>query len=114
MRAGEIDNVDLGASRASASRQAAITQVSDGFVAKAVNTLLPGFAAALDPFWQERAGRPFADVLVARQDEAAEALLAVTDARVAGTSNGVVKKVYGTLRGRAKENVVAAIESHAA
>lgn len=99
----------------------AITKLSDGFVAKAVNTLLPGFAAALDPFWQERAGRPFADVLVARQDEAAEALLAVTDARVAGTSNGVVKKVYGTLRGRAKENVVAAlprvgaaIESHAA
>ncbi|WP_395728659.1 LuxR C-terminal-related transcriptional regulator [Nakamurella sp.] len=29
MRAGEIDNVDLGASRASASRQAAITQVSE-------------------------------------------------------------------------------------
>ncbi|WP_256842829.1 DUF6918 family protein [Ornithinimicrobium cryptoxanthini] len=98
----------------------AVTKLADGFVAKAVNRLLPGFADALDPFWQERAGRPFADVLVARQDEAAEALIAVTDGQVAGTSNGVVKKVYGTLRGRAKENVAAAlprvgaaIESHA-
>lgn len=99
----------------------AVTKLADGFVAKAVNRLLPGFAQALDPFWQERAGRPFVDVLLARQDEAAEALLAVTDAQTSGTSNGVVKKVYGTLRGRAKENVVAAlprvgaaIESHAA
>lgn len=97
----------------------AITKLSDGFIAKAVNRMLPGFAEALDPFWQERAGRPFADILVARQDEAAEALIAVTDAQVAATSNGVVKKVYGTLRGRAKENVVtalprvgAALESH--
>lgn len=99
----------------------AVTKLADGFVAKAVNRLLPGFADALDPFWQERAGCPFAEVLAARQDEAAEALIAVTDAQVAGTSNAVVKKVYGTLRGRAKENVVAAlprvsaaIESHAA
>lgn len=99
----------------------AVAKLTDGFVTKAVNRLLPGFAEALDPFWQERADRPFADVLVARQDEAAEALIAVTDAQVAGTSNGVVKKVYGTLRGRAKDNVAAAlprvgaaIESHAA
>lgn len=88
---------------------AAITRISDGFVAKAVNRLLPGFAEALDPFWQERGGQPFADALVARQDEASEALLAVTDSQVAGTSNGVVKKVYNSLRGKAKENVVAAL-----
>lgn len=98
----------------------AVTKLADGFVAKAVNRLLPGFADALDPFWAERAGRPFADVLIAQQDQAAEALLAVADAQVAGTSNAVVKKVYGTLRGKAKDNVVAAlprvgaaIESHA-
>lgn len=88
---------------------AAVTKISDGFVAKAVNRLLPGFAAALDPFWQERAGRPFGEVLLARQDEAAEALLAVTDREVGGTSNGVVKKVYGSLRGKAKDNVIAAL-----
>lgn len=100
---------------------AAVTKVSDGFVGKAVNKLLPGFSAALDPFWQERGDRAFADVLVARQDEAAEALLTVTDREVGGTSNGVVKKVYGSLRGKAKDNVIAAlprvgaaIESHAA
>ncbi|WP_256838420.1 DUF6918 family protein [Ornithinimicrobium faecis] len=100
---------------------AAVTKVSDGFVAKAVNKLLPGFSAALDPFWQERGDRAFADTLVARQDEAAEALLTVTDSNVAGSNNGVVKRVYGSLRGKAKDNVIAAlprvgaaIESHAA
>lgn len=88
---------------------AAVTKVSDGFTAKAVNRLLPGFAQALDPFWADRGDASFADTLVARQDEAAEALLAVTDAQVAGTSNKVVTKVYGSLRGKAKENVVAAL-----
>lgn len=93
---------------------AAVTKISEGFVAKAVNRLLPGFATALDPFWRERGERAFDDVLVARQDEAAEALLAVTDREVGGTRNSVVKKVYGSLRGRAKENVVAALPRVAA
>lgn len=88
---------------------AAVTKVSEGFVGKAVNKLLPGFSAALDPFWQDRGDRAFADVLVSRQDEAAEALLAVTDREVGGAKNGVVKKVYGSLRGKAKENVVTAL-----
>ncbi|MCK0113866.1 hypothetical protein MWU75_17100 [Ornithinimicrobium sp. F0845] len=88
---------------------AAVTKISDGFTAKAVNRLLPGFAQALDPFWAERGTAPFADTLVARQDEAAEALLAVTDGQVAGTSNAVVRKVYGSLRSKARENVVAAL-----
>lgn len=87
----------------------AVTRVSEGFVAKAVNRLLPAFAAALDPFWQGRGELTFNEVLVSRQDEAAEALLAVTDREVAGTRNSVVKKVYGSLRGRAKDNVVAAL-----
>ena len=87
----------------------AVTKLSDGFVAKAVNRMLPGFAQALDPFWAERGGRPFADVLVARQDDVAAALLSVTDGQVAGTSNTVVKKIYGSLRGKARENVVAAL-----
>lgn len=88
---------------------AAVTKLSDGFVAKAMNRLLPGFAEALDSFWQQRGDASFADTLAARQDEAAEALLAVTDGQVAGTSNGVVRKVYGSLRGKAKENVIAAL-----
>ncbi|NLG19876.1 MAG: hypothetical protein GX555_00390 [Actinomycetales bacterium] len=88
---------------------AAVTKVADGFTAKAVNRLLPGFAQALDPFWADRGDSSFADTLVARQGEAAEALLAVTDGQVAGTSNKVVTKVYGSLRGKAKENVVAAL-----
>lgn len=87
----------------------AVTKLSDGFVAKAVDKLLPQFSAALDPFWQERGSASFAEALVARQDEAAEALLAVTDGQVAGANNSVVKKVYGSLRGKAKDNVTAAL-----
>ncbi len=87
----------------------AVTKISDGFTAKAVNRLLPGFAEALDPFWARRGDASFADTLVAQQDQAAEALLAVTDHQVAGTSHALVGKVYGSLRGRAKENVIAAL-----
>lgn len=99
---------------------AAVTRLADGFVGKAVNAMLPDFAEALDPFWQECAGQPFAEILVAHQSEAAEALLAVTDARVGAADNAVLRRIYTTLRGRARENVTAAlprvgaaIESHA-
>lgn len=88
---------------------AAVTTVSDGFVATAVNRLLPAFTEALAPFWQQRGERSFADTLVSRQDEAAEALLAVTDSQVARTTNRVARKVYGSLRGRARVHVVAAL-----
>lgn len=97
-----------------------VTRLSEGFVSKAVNRMLPDFAEALDPFWQSRGSHSFAEELVAHQDQAAEALLGVTDAAVAGASQPLVRRVYGSLRRRAKENVRtalprvgAALEQHA-
>lgn len=88
---------------------AAVRKLGGGFVAKATDRLLPQFAGALDPFWESRNGQPFGDHLASRPDAAADALLSVTDAKAERTSNAAAKKVYGTLRGKAKENVIAAL-----
>lgn len=87
---------------------ATVNRLAEGFVPKAVNRLLPGLAEALDPFWQARDGRSFADVLVANENEAAEALLGVTDTEIT-SAPAAIRRVYGSLRGRALKHVTAAL-----
>ncbi len=91
----------------------AVKKVSPNIVDSGVKRLLPDFLAQLEPFWQEYGqaagdGR-FADYLVARSDTVADALLSVTDARIEGSSRAAVKKVYKTMRGSAKKNVIEAL-----
>lgn len=88
---------------------AAAKKLGGDFVSSATDRLLPQFAAALDPFWATKGERPFAAHLQARPDEAANALLAVTDAKAEATSHAAAKKVYGAMRGKAKEQVIAAL-----
>jgi len=88
---------------------AAAKRLGGGFVTSATDRLLPQFAAALDPFWAARGEQPFGAYLAAHPEAAADALLAVTDAKAANTSHGGAAKVYGSLRGRAKDHVVAAL-----
>ena len=87
----------------------AAKKLGGDFVASATDRLLPQFATALDPFWATKGDQPFGEHLAAQPDAAADALLAVTDAKAANTSHGAAAKVYGTLRGKAKEHVVAAL-----
>lgn len=88
---------------------AAAQKVKPGVVASATNLMLPDFLVALDPFWVSKpAGTAFGDHLAAQSDSAAEALLAVTDAQT-DTANPALSKVYGSLRGKAKTYVVAAL-----
>src|SRR5580698_6423333 len=89
----------------------AIKGVKPGFVRTVVSDLLPEFARALDPFYQEAktSGRPVADFFASHSDRVAEALLAITDAKAQKSKNGLVKGTYDKLRGTAKKNVEAAI-----
>ena len=88
---------------------AAAKKLGGDFVTSATDRLLPQFASALDPFWATKGDQPFGTHLASQPDAAADALLAVTDAKAAGTSHGAAAKVYGSLRGKAKDHVVAAL-----
>jgi hypothetical protein len=90
---------------------ATVKGIKPGFVKAVVDGLLPDFAQALEPLHQEATakGQDVKSYLVANQSRAADALLAVTDAKAAKSTNGVVKGTYSKLRGSAKKNVEAAI-----
>ncbi len=89
----------------------AVKGIKPGFVESAVRDLLPEFAKALQPMYDEakEANKPVADFLSANSSRAAEALLAITDAKASRAKSGVAKSAYDKLRGTAKKNVEAAI-----
>lgn len=89
----------------------AVKGVKPGFVRNAVVDLLPDFAQALDPIFQEGHGqkKTAAEYFVANSSRVADALLAITDAKAQRSKSGVVKGTYEKLRGTAKKNVEAAL-----
>ena len=85
-----------------------------------IESLLPDVAAALQPYWtaftaEFSAGGPSADggdfggYLASREDEVAEALLAITDSRQRASSRATIVKAYKTVRGSAVKHVKAAL-----
>lgn len=95
---------------------AVVTRVKPGFIREVVTKLLPDFAAALQPFYDESVAEAtdaaVADVFVERvsrdRSRAAEALLGVTDRKIDGARPGV-RRAYEKLRPNARENVEAAL-----
>jgi hypothetical protein len=85
--------------------------IKPGFVRQVVSDLLPEFAQALDPLFQESqtASRPAGDYFSANATRGADALLAITDAKAARAKSGAVKGTYDKLRSSAKKNVEAAM-----
>jgi hypothetical protein len=85
--------------------------IKPGFVKQAVSDLLPEFAIALDPIYQEAksGGKPVGDYMVQQTSRVADALLAITDAKAQKSKSGAVKGAYEKLRGSAKKNVEAAV-----
>ena len=74
--------------------------------------LLPDMVIRLEPFWADfstSGGSGFGDYLAKRGDEAAEALLTVTDARAAASNRPTVIRAYGSVRGSALKHVQAAL-----
>ncbi|WP_019932616.1 DUF6918 family protein [Nocardia sp. BMG111209] len=92
---------------------AAIKKVSPTIVADALESFAPKFVEQLEPYWAEyqtAAGSgSFADLLVSKQDQVAESLLAVTDSRADKSDRPALKKAYSALRSSAKKNVVEAL-----
>ncbi len=93
-----------------------IQGVKPGFVRQVVIDLLPEFANALDPLYQEAksAGRNVREYLSANANRAADALLTITDEKAQRSRSGMVKGTYEKLRGSAKKNVEAAVPRLAA
>ncbi len=90
---------------------AAVKGVKPGFIKQAVSDLLPEFAEALDPIYQEAKGgnKGVSDFFSSHSSRVADALLAITDAKAQKSKSGVVKGTYDKLRGTAKKNVEAAV-----
>ena len=85
--------------------------IKPGFVEKAVEDLLPEFAKALEPIYDDAKSKnkPVGDFFAANTERVADALLAITDAKAARAKSGVAKSAYDKLRGSAKRNVEAAV-----
>ncbi len=90
--------------------------VKPGFVRQVVTDLLPDFAKALDPLYQEAksAGRGVREHFDANAPRVADALLGITDDKAKRSKSAMVKGTYEKLRGTAKKNVEAAVPRLAA
>jgi hypothetical protein len=90
--------------------------IKPGFVRQVVTDLLPEFAHALEPIYQEAksGGRGVRDHMNANVSRVADALLSITDEKAKRAKSGMVKGTYEKLRGSAKKNVEAAVPRLAA
>lgn len=88
----------------------AVKGVKPGYIASAIEALLPPTLTALDPIWSEgvQSGNPV-EHLNQNRSRAAEAVLSVTDARIEKSNNGVVKGAYNQFRKSVKSDVEEAI-----
>jgi hypothetical protein len=85
-----------------------------GHIPAMIETILPSVAEALEPYWADFAaefagGGDFGGYLASRDDEVAEALLAITDSRQRASSRATIVKAYKTVRGSAVKHVKAAL-----
>lgn len=89
----------------------AVKALKPGFIAGAVNGLLPEFADAMQPLYDKNDGdgEKFTSYITQNPAETADLLLQVTDAKSKKANNATVKKTYDKLRGTAKDNVQAAV-----
>ena len=82
-----------------------------GFLRIVVTDLVPEFAVALDPLYQEALtqGGSVDSFLRQNGSRVSDALLAITDEKAGRSRNGVIKGAYDRLRGTAKKHVEAAV-----
>ncbi|HEX4091670.1 MAG TPA: hypothetical protein VHZ33_23400 [Trebonia sp.] len=89
-----------------------ITAFAPGYYHGIIETLLPGWVAQLQPFWNDfiaSGGSEFGDYLAKRPAEVSEALLAVTDAKGRESNRPTVVKMYNAVRGGASKHIEAAL-----
>lgn len=83
--------------------------VRPGGARGAFDRLLPSFAPVLEHHWAAASGGDPRAYFEQHRDGVADALLSVTDARVARAGNATLSNLYGSLRGRARRHVVAGV-----
>ncbi len=90
--------------------------IKPGFVRQVVSDLLPDFAQALEPMYQEAKanGKTVREHFTSNTPRVADALLTITDDKAKRSKSGMVKGTYEKLRGSAKKNVEAAVPRLAA
>jgi hypothetical protein len=90
--------------------------IKPGFVRQVVFDLLPEFARALDPLYEDAktTGHGVREYFNANTERVADALLTITDEKAKRAKSGMVKGTYDKLRGSAKKNVEAAVPRLAA
>ena len=91
---------------------AAVKKIKPGIIGSAIDSLLDDFTAKLEPFYADfkaQGGGDFGAYLSGHGDQAADALLEVTDARAERSSRDSIKKVYSKLRPNGKKNVEEAL-----
>jgi hypothetical protein len=90
--------------------------IKPGFVRQVVTDLLPEFALALQPIYEEAKakGNSVREHFVSNTTRVADALLTITDDKAKRSKSGMVKGTYEKLRGSAKKNVEAAVPRLAA
>lgn len=88
-----------------------VRKINAQFVPHAIDSMLPAFAAQLEPFHTAAAevNEPLSAQMRRRPDDVAEALLGVTDARAARSRRDSVKKVYAKLRPQGHKHVTEAL-----
>ena len=91
---------------------ATVKTIKRRFVPDVVNALLPEWLEKIEPYYQKWLGGDsgtFSEFVIARSEDVAEDLLAVTDGRAEKTRHKRAKKYYMKHRDTAKENVVQAV-----
>ena len=92
-----------------------VRRVDSNHIHAMIETILPNTADALQPYWEgftaefTASSGDFGAYLAAREEEAAEALLAITDRRRDNSNRPAIIKAYNTIRGRAIKQVKAAL-----
>jgi hypothetical protein len=85
-----------------------------GHIPAMIESILPSVTEALQPYWTNFTAEfpgdgNFGGYLADREDEVAEALLAITDSRRRASSRTTIVKAYNTVRGSAAKHVKAAL-----
>ena len=92
-----------------------VRRVDSNHIHAMIETILPNTADALQPYWEgftaefTASSGDFGAYLAARDEEVAEALLAITDRRRDNSNRPVIVKAYNTIRGRAIKQVKATV-----
>lgn len=89
---------------------AAMKGIKPGFIKEVVIKLMPEFAKALDPIWEDakKSDNPTSH-FNNNKARVADALLAITDAKSKRAQSSMVRGTYEKLRGSAKKNVEEAV-----